>query len=330
MKTYPLVFLALLMAHATVAQDKKALKTIKKEYNVYESGKIWSKADKVAILGANLRFKIASKQTAVTSRRADVTAKFSDYAVLEGIDEKLLQEISNEYGQMLESRFKALGLEVVPYQDIAATKGYEKLMDKCEKPRETVKKEWGVAQVYTAGEHPFIRFKDADPFGPQYKIPKELDAIMVNSMITIDFCHIGIDIKQSGSRYYGSGTRTIYTEGSSSVVPAIHIDGHTYDDKGLFMWEDNSYIFTVKEQNKVHHAYAHSIESEMEFVASAERCESCQPAFAKRSGFSLRQMESGLGSVVITVDPVQFKAAVLDALNQYLDKIFALYAAQRE
>ena len=40
-------------------------------------------------------------------------------------------------------------------------------------------------------------------------------------------------------------------------------------------------------------------------------------------------MESGMGMVKITADPESFKAAVIDALNQYLDEVFKLYEAQR-
>ncbi len=330
MKKYHLLCLALILGLSPMAQDKKELKQIAKEYNVYEQGKIWSKADQVIILGANLRFKIAAKQTEATSWKQEANVKFSDYAVLEGIDDALLQEISDEYGTMLETRFKALGLEVVPYEKIKGTKRYASLVEKEEMKRETVKKEWGVAQVYSAGQHPYVSYNNADPFGPQYNIPKELKAIMVNSMITVDFAHIGIDIKQSGSSYHGSvNSRIVYTEGSSSVVPSIHIDGHTYNDRGLFMLEDNSYIFAIKEQNKVFNAFGNGIESNVEFATSAERCDSCEPEFAKRSGFSLKQMESGLGTVVIKADPDLYKKAVIDALNQYLDKVFALYTAQR-
>ena len=319
------IALLLMLAATTTAQDKKELKAIEKKYNVYESGNIMAKSDKVAILGANLRFKIASKQSETTSRKAAAQARFSDYAVLEGVDEAVLQELSNTYRPMLENRFTELGMEVLPYTAIEGSKSYDKLIEKSTEKREVVKKEWGVAKVYSAGEHPYLVINGAAPFGPQYKIPKELGALVVNSTMTIDFSHIGISISQGGRSYGG----TVYTEGSSSVVPVIHIDGHTYNDNGLNMYKDNSYIFTYRDQNKVFHSYAHDIESTKDYATSAERCNDCTPAFATRSGFSLRAMEAGMGMVVIKADPEHFKAAVVDALNQYLDEVFMLYKAQR-
>ena len=331
MKTIWTLLMSLVILTQIQAQDKKQLKKINKKYNTFEQGKIFAKAKRVAILGDNLRFKIAARQIEEASWKEDNYYKFAFYAVLDGLSDELLQEITNTYHLNLKKRFEELGIEVIPYQELMAAKSYKKLLDKGLKDTENVKKSWGVAYIYNYDRNPYISWSSAGPFGPHQKIPKELDAVLFNSLVTIDFAEIGIDISKSTKKNGTFGSRKTYTEAKSSVVPVINIDGYTYSSSGLKMHEDNTFLFCINPKGKQMimklDLKPSEIESDIEFVEEIEKCQDCQPKFTK--GF-LKMMEQGMGTIIIKVDPELYKKAVLDALDQYLDEMFMVINNQRK
>ncbi|MGB1032346.1 MAG: hypothetical protein ACPGWM_07015, partial [Flavobacteriales bacterium] len=213
-KHFLFLLLGVFITAAAFAQDKKEIKKLEKKHNASNVGSLFGKDDKVAILGANLRFKTASRETAITSNKAETTTKFGAYAVLEGIEDQVFQEITDEYLQMVIAKFKSIGLEAIPYDQITATKAFPKIADKGAREKTNLKKSWGVAQTFTPGDIDYLSWNFADPFGPQQKISKELKAILFSNLVTIDFCHLGVDISQEVERYRGSGDKTIYTDGT--------------------------------------------------------------------------------------------------------------------
>ncbi|MGB0424736.1 MAG: hypothetical protein ACPGED_10440, partial [Flavobacteriales bacterium] len=245
------------------------------------------------------------------------------------IEDQVFQEITDEYLQMVIAKFKSIGLEAIPYDQITATKAFPKIADKGAREKTNLKKSWGVAQTFTPGDIDYLSWNFADPFGPQQKISKELKAILFSNLVTIDFCHLGVDISQEVERYRGSGDKTIYTDGTASVVPAIIIEGYTYPLKGVQMGIDNTYALGLSSAGKQYNTQfgmnASGIESYHPYALSSEWCEGCEPSFAQRK---VKLMENGIGTVVITADPVEFKTAVLEALSLYLDELFMLYQAQ--
>lgn len=331
MKRLLILFFSLSMFFNAFSQDKKQIKEISKKYNLYSQGDIFSKADKVAILGNNIRFKLASRQAEETSWKKEMYYKFAVYSVLEGLNDQVFQEITDEYYNMLKSRFESLGIEVVNYDAISEAKSYKKLKDKGLRETEDVKKSWGMAKTYNYSGLPYISWDNAAPFGPQQKLPKELDAVLFNSLVTVDFAHIGIDIEQSGKNYYGSNERVIYTEAKSSVVPVINIDGYTYPSKGTEMLEDNTYIFCLnpkgKQLNFKLDLNESNIESELVFASEVDRCDDCKPEFAQNY---FQIMEGGMGTVIVKADSEKYKKAVLDALEKYLDEVFVIIGNQRK
>ncbi len=328
MKTLLLAILAVCIASTSLAANAKELKRLKKLHSVYDQGKAYKNYDTVAILGANVRFRIAAKQSNATSWKKEVFVKFSAIATLEGINDELFQEIADEYHKMLVERFEKLGLTVLPYSAIEATTAYAALKAKGKTSTMHSKKNWGVAKVFSGEQTPFITFNPVLPFGPHAKVAKELNAILFNSVVTLDFSHIGIKITQSGESNYNKTRRTIYTEGKSSIVPALHIDGHTYGNNLMPRYEDNTYSASVLPRG-LHllqiDLKPSEIESPVNFAISAESCKRCPLNF--KSGSFIKS--SNLDTVVITADPESYKEAALDLLNQYLDQAFALYQAQK-
>ena len=331
MKAKLWLFIALLIVVSVQAQDKKQLKKINKKYNTYNQGDIFAKAERVAILGNNLRFRLAARQAEETSWKEEKYYKFSAYSVLEGLSEELLQDITNEYYSMLKTRFEDMGIEVIPYSEISEAKSYEKMKDKGTRETENIKDSWGVAQIYNYDAEPYITWTSAAPFGPQQKLPKELDAILFSSLVTVDFSHIGIDIEQYRKSDFSLSGRVIYTEAKSSIIPAINIDGYTYSTSGIKMTEDNTHIYCINPKGKQFimklDLNESEIESEKTFATEVYKCDDCVPVFVKNY---TQIMESGMGTVFVKVNQELYKVAVLDALGKYLDEIFMVINSQRK
>ena len=328
MKAALLILLTIGLGFGLTAQDKKELKELEDKYGYYSNGKLFEKNDDVAILGANVRFIVAKRKTETTSWKSESTVKFGAYAVLEGVSDEVFQEIADEYLEMLKMRFADLNMNVLPREELVNSKNYEKLKEKGLNETENVKKAWGVAKTYSGGNGDYITWNNAAPFGPHTKVPAELKAVLFNSTVTLNFAFIGIQIDQETSRWANS--KTVYTKGEASVVPAVHVVGHTYNDKAVALIEDNTYNFAVdpkaKQNNIKLDLNISDIVSEINYAESTESCEGCEPEFAKSY---MKIMEAGIGTIVVQADPVKFKEASLDALSKYLDEVFTLYKVER-
>ena len=329
MKNSTIILALLVLVLSGTAQDKKELKKLSKKYNEYDNG-AFKKAENVAILGSNVRFKLASHQAESDSWKNDGSSvKFGAYATLKGIEPELLREIANEYHNMLVTKFKELGMNVVPYSNIAATKSYEKLLEKEKQEDFQVKKAWGIAAVVNYDNHPFLRWGSA-PFTPSMKVAKEVDALLFVSQVTVEFAVIGIDISKTTEKGSIFSQSTVYTQGKSSVVPMIYIAGYTYPDRGLNFIEDNTFSFAKSPKGKLNNLQLDTnpsnIRSETIFATDIKNCQGCKPEFAKGR---VALTENIMGTVEITVNPELYKKAVLDVLQQYVDETFMLYAAQR-
>ena len=329
MKNCTIILTLLILAFNTTAQDKKELKQLSKKYSEYDNG-AFKKAENVAILGSNVRFKLASHQAESNSwKNEGSSVKFGAYATLKGVEPELLHEIANNYHDMLVVKFKELGINVVPYANIEATKSYPKLIEKEKQEDFQVKKSWGVAAVVNYDNHPFLRWGSA-PFTPSMKVAKEVDALLFVSQVTIEFAVIGIDISKTTEKSSIFSQSTVYTQGKSSVIPMIYIAGYTYPDRGLNFIEDNTFSFAKSPKGKLNNLQLDmnpsNIMSETVFATEIKNCQGCKPEFAKGR---VALIESNMGTVEITVNPELYKKAVLEVLQQYVDETFLLYAALR-
>lgn len=97
------------------------------------------------------------------------------------------------------------------------------------------------------------------------------------------------------------------------------------------MLEDNTYVFCINQKGKQLlmklDLNESKLESELIFAPEIEKCEDCEPVFA-RSFFKFS--EHGMGTIVIKADPELYKKAVLDALDKYLDEIFMVFNSQKK
>ena len=320
--TLSIIFLAVFSVQAFAADpqfSKKELKVIEKALTEQKSKKIFKKNDRIAPIGLNLNFRVAAQQTEQTSRKTHNT-KFDAIAKLEGVDDAVFQDITNTYRDMVVKRFQDMGMTVVPYAEMETAKSYAKLTKDAGGTAQVLdRKLWGVEKQFVPeGQKVAIWFNQNLPFGAQRKVPNELDAILYNSFIRIDFAQLGVEV--SGSKGSDSTHTYINTEGKSSIAAVVNI---AKDTLSFAVTKKGTHNLSMFGEDK---AEALNVVSGVEYADSVETCKSgCDLGF-KTTGF---WASNRIDTVVVTADPVKYKAAVLDALEQYLDKQFALYQRVR-
>ena len=318
-----LTILLVVFTLVATAQDKKEMKRIVKDHGEFAQGKVFDKPSTVALLGTNLRFRVAARATASTSNKDDIQAKFQSFAVLDSVPESVFQEITDEYNAMVRKRFEDLGFTVTDQADVKKVKSYAKLAEKGTAEKQNVVKSWGVANIYCPNGQDYVTYNGIKgPLGPHAKVARELKAVLYSSLTTVDFCFIEMDADGNiGDNPYANQ----YIEGNAKVTPAISIHGYTYPLSGVKMLEDATYTFATNDKGKYHNTmYKGMIVSDLSYSARTEKCSDCQPEFARKANL----FAHGMGTVVITADPEMYKKAVLDALTKYLDEVFMLYTAK--
>src|SRR5690606_7573319 len=113
----------------------------------------FKKINEVALTSVNLQFKLATRQEQEKRKAGNVVT----WGFLEGIDDQLLQEITNEYYKNLVDKLKANGYSL--NTNFTSHKAYQKLVENStDLDRETNKKNWGVAKIFTANNAPYIEY----------------------------------------------------------------------------------------------------------------------------------------------------------------------------
>lgn len=304
--------------------DKKELKQLKKMFQVYDSGKIFKKAKRIALPGVNLRFKLVSRESVTDGswKDRDGQMKFSAWAILSGMEAADFQEITDQFEVMLTDKLTRMGLEVVPPAAYQNAKNYKKLVEKNTRDRTTSKKNWGAALVFSAGERPFFVFP-MSPLGPHAKFAKEVKALVANMLITIDFAYVGFEVDRYSGRYYKS------VSSKATVVPVIRLEGMTQNE--LQQRSDGTYMHVIADQSGGHQLTLNTeFVSDLEFSSNIETCSDCMPLMAKSFWMSIVRGSNNMGTYQVTADKTKYKAAVLDALDRFSDIWIKIYAAQQK
>jgi hypothetical protein len=296
----------------------------------------FKKASEVGFASVNLRFKLASSEK---TEKRDVGNVIS-WAVLEGVDDKVFQEIANEYYLMLTKKFEENGYKVSDkYKE---SKGYATLVEKAvENSRITNKKNWGIAEVYTANGAPYIEYP-VGMMGAHSKMGNDTKSPVGQLLITIDFAQILQSISKDIE--YGFLTNVGNTKTTSSkatIYPVITIEGPS--ETGLNLKGDGTYakfagdnygfcnaILTINKPVVSNKSYATTIESSKGIPTAFKKFNS--DVLGDLAGiFSGGLVKSGKANgeftFVINADAQKYKAAVLDALNNYNEYLIAYIKA---
>lgn len=293
----------------------------------------FKKATEVGLTSVNLRFKTATRE--YTEKRNAGTAV--TWAFLEGVDSILFQEIANEYYTRLGNKFRENGWNLS--DNYKTSKHYESLVERsADRSRITDNKNWGVAQVFTANNEPYIEYP-LMATAPHAKLGNEQDMPTGTILITIDFA----DIVQKVSAHYPFALpheiRTRETSAKTTLVPMVRIEGVTssqvFGGDGTyakFVGGNWSYSNAMLASTPIYSqkAFATEVESSKEFPESMKKIKS-DVVSDLVSIFSRGTANAGrAGSefmFVVQADREQYRQAALDALDRFNEYLVAYIKA---
>jgi hypothetical protein len=285
----------------------------------------FKKANEVALISVNLQFKLATRQEKEKRGVGNVIT----WGFLEGIEDTLMQEITDEYYKRLESKLKENGFSLS--EAYKNNKSYQKLVDNnADRERETEKKNWGVAKIFTAYNAPYIEYPTG-MMGAHSSLGNDLKMPVGQLLITIDFIDINQTIKRGSTDLWGYRTDKLETE----IQPVIRIEGISSESFDKQFKGDGTYAkFTGGNWSYCNAMLQrdYAITSDIPYVAELDKVKGMPEKMKKikstfagdmASMFSGGVVKSGRGAAentfMIYADPMAYKAAVLNALDKYND-----------
>lgn len=321
--------------NTTKAQvSEKDIKTMFAVKGTYRAP--FKNAKEVGFASVNLRFKLASSER---TEKRDVGNVIS-WAVLEGVGDQVFQNIANEYYNLLTKKFEQNGYTIS--DKFKESKGYASLAEKAaENERVTNKKNWGIAEVHTSNNAPYLEYPTG-MMGAHAKMGNELKSPIGQILITIDFAQILQKIaKDTEYGFLSNVGNTVTTATKATIYPIITIEGPS--ETGINLKGDGTYAKFVGNNWGYCNAILTSskpIISDKQYALKTEASKGMPTAFKKfksdvvgdlASIFSGGLVKSGraTGEFTFTVqaDPQKYKEAVLDALDKYNDYLIAYIKA---
>lgn len=289
----------------------------------------------VALTSVNLQFKLATRQEEQKRGVGNIVT----WGFLDGIDDALLQEITNEYYKNLAAKFKANGFAL--NDTYKNHKSYQKLVaDNANLNRETQKKNWGVAKIFTANSAPYIEYP-IGMMGAHASLGNDLKIPVGMAFITIDFLDIMQNISMGVSSFTLMGRSERTDKFETNIRPVIRIEGITAESLGKQFKGEGTYAkFTGGNWSfcnaKFQHGFA--LTSDIKYANDVESEKGIPDGFKNNftsdvvSILSMGRAQGGGRGVLETTftvkaDPQAYKKAVLDALDKYNDYLIAYIKA---
>ena len=289
----------------------------------------FKKAGEVALTSVNLQFKLATRQEQEKRGVGNVIT----WGFLEGIDDHLLQEITDEYYKRLEAKLKANGFSLS--EAYKNNKSYQKLVDNnAGLAREIEKKNWGVAKIFTANNAPYIEYPTGMT-GAHSSLGNDLKMPTGQLFITVDFIDIDQTIRKGSTDLWGYRSDKFETE----IQPVVRIEGITSASLGKQFKGDGTYAkFTGGNWSYCNAMLqsGYAVVSDIPYAAELDKAKGMPESMKKfksafagdmASMFSGGIVKSGRGvsenTFVIYADPKAYKEAVLNALDKYNDNLLA-------
>lgn len=303
----------------------------KEFFEVYESKNPFKKTKKVALIGVDLQFRMATNQVAGMGRNDDASSRV--WVTLNPpASAELMQDITNAYYNMLKTKLTQAGFDVVDEKALQQKDEYKDMI--VDDNRLYVNKDWGIMARASANEAAIIKYPKFAG-GAHAKLANRNDVLIWNSNTLVDF----VWIDQSKVTNVKRGTIDV----TAAVSPAITIhDGSAgLTSAGMAAQMKLANSSNVWIQGPDYSAYnvslksEKSVYSEQQFHNTIEKCTNCIPEFAERTtgGKVLREslvvLSGGRGGnkdntdfkfmFEVQADYDKYKAAVLDALDKYSD-----------
>lgn len=292
----------------------------------------FKKATEAELLSVNLQFKLATREEQEKRKVGNIIT----WGFLDGIEDNILQEIANEYYKNLETKFKANGISLT--NEYKESEQYQKLIERsADLSREVESKGWGISQIVTANNGPYIEFPITA--GPHAALGNKLKKPVGILFVTVDFIEITQNISKGISSFtlMDGSSRTDKFE--TDMRPVIRIDGVTQVGKmrgdgsyARFNGDNWSYCNPSLQNYAITSAvpYADDVQVAEELPERMKKFKSAVMGDLV-SIFSRGAVKSGRGNLeatyTIKANPQAYKKAVLDALDKYNNYLIAYIKA---
>jgi hypothetical protein len=280
------------------------------------------KTDKTAVqCKTALHFKLVSKATAMAGKGMDSRAFATSYAILQGVSEETMQQITDEYYMILQRKLQEAGFKMVPFEKVKQSSVYDKMVEK-EKDRTYSNKSRGAALTFTAYNGPNGKYQDGNIgyWGLYKKLSKETKAVVINAEVIIEFANFDINLKKSrGFRYESASAK-------ASVVPDVIITPFTsVDAYGTTTGDQTQSHLTFLDSKGMSFSIApnKSISFGGDFATKVDSYSGEVPKVMKKHLSLTSDLSLTTGTFEIIADEEQFKKDVLEALEKYADILVA-------
>lgn len=276
--------------------------------------KVLKKPDAQFMPYVALKFRTGTKGTARVGKGQNVETSTA-YAVLDGIDDALFQEITDEFYDIYTSKMADAGIPYADYDKISASKTYKKYSVENVDSREYDHKDNGTAKIFTQNNVPFFNYPTLiTKIG---KMQKEVGAGLTTLRLTIDFVEFDMEMKRSYSLSYRR------TESSANVLPAVKVTstfqegsldqaltGSYFNAPGLYITNTKLFSAGFQQQKPIFAA----------FDAKVSTYDDKVPQFANKAN---NWFGGGMQLGTFVVEPTRedYKKAALQALTQYAEMI---------
>jgi hypothetical protein len=289
--------------------------------------KFFKKGEAVALYKTALHFKVISSGTAMVGRGMQERNFATAWAMLSGIEDAHMQEITDAYYEMLRGKLIKMGIKVIDFETISKASAFEKLSDK-DSRREWSSKSTGAAQIYTAFDGPLTPPVEGNisNWSKLGKLSKELKADAMFVDLIIDFAVFDIDFHRKRGLKYTS------TSATSNVVPEITIMpyyggevppmGYSPTQSGLNLVPayGQQGVIQIKKNILFPGGYSDNIEGYTGKI----------PNSMKRWISIGSELDLTTGTFVIQADPQLFRDRVMAALELYTDVWLAKWEETRK
>ena len=237
------------------------------------------------------------------------------YGILNGIDDKTFQEITDEFYAIFTNKLKAVGHEFKSYDAIKSNEIYQKFSSEVEE-RHFNHRDYGTADVFTQNNVPYFKYPTI--ILKPMKFISQMGADLVCLRLAVDFAEFDMSIADSWGYDY---TTTNY---SAKIIPGIKITSNTWQE-GLVQGVSTGSYFNspgLSVTNK-DGKFAWLTQQKPIFVKfinpDVKTYDSKAPEFA--GGFRFFGGAVQLGTWVVKPTQADYKRAALEALTKYADEV---------
>lgn len=312
-------------AQVTLAEAKEYLSISSGAQNVDK--KVLKEPAPQAFPYIALKFRTASVQM-IGAGSGKEQARAKAYAVVEGLDSALYQEITNEFALIWEKKLKEAGLSMLEMEKVIASKGYNKFKEEPAN-RSFNHPTYGTSRVYTQNNIPFFY-----PPVAGMKVAKwmqELNAGHGQLRLTIDF----VEWATEAQKYWG-GYGIYSTKGfsfSADVVPGIKITTVPFSE-GTLEAAGNPDMYGGLTLSNPKNFFSTSLNlTKPIFVpietAKVEAYDNKKPEFISKKWVAFSGAMN-LGTFIVTPSREEYKAAALKALTQFADYFVVIAKSYKE